>query len=226
MLALPVVFGILGMLIVYLLAKKLTDNPYVPFLALLFFAMIPAAVFRTSATEFRGDSFVPILVMLPALLLPIEKGRKEIIFILTTILACAIALFIWSGGIYVVACMVVFYLFFIFLTRILPLINMERNKTIVFKAIGIIILFACIMAFPSVISSHYGASSKIIGEIMATSFAYLNGAYGEIVFFLAVIYFIIPVVFTNRVKDRQTYIYVLAFFVITLGLQLWQAEMV
>ena len=224
MLALPLIFGIAGMLLAYFITKKLTKNPYVPLLAMFFFAVIPTAVWRTSTGEFRGDSFVPIIAMLPLLFLPIKNKKEGILFgisLIATIVAC---LLMWNGGQYVpvaIALAIGIFIYFIFISPLL-----EKKYAWLGKVVLLILCIAFILLSLKPIYNELNKANGIFNntvyETSPTTLTYLGSEYGGLVFFLAVFYFGASLLLKDRIKNIPIYAYVLAFFIVCLSFQIWQ----
>lgn len=218
MLMLPLLFGIGGMLMAYLLTKELTANPYIPFVAMLFFAIMPAAVFRTSAGEYRGESFVPVLAMIPLLYL-IRIQKKGITttgiftFIVLLFLFSEFSIAMWSGGIYVP--ILYAYLIFLFLLPLIPQFYKIRRVLVpscLFATIPVLLFI-----LPKTVLHFEGSS---ILELAKPTISFYIATYGYIGLPLAIFYFIYAFLPKERSLNRALLICIAVFFAISLPFQL------
>ena len=105
----PVLFGIFGMLEAYVLAYSMTRDRNTAIVSMLIMAVLPAAVMRTQATEYRGETYVPVL--LGAIFISIlgyQKAKSIFSYkFLLSLIAGAVLLFIalvsWIGSYYLLA---------------------------------------------------------------------------------------------------------------------------
>lgn len=99
----PVFFGILDVLGVYLLAKYLTGSRIGGILGALFIAISSGDIARTAALVYRGDGFVTIFVMLSLVFFvktAMEGKSRRMLYIYALIGAFSldVALFVWGGA--------------------------------------------------------------------------------------------------------------------------------
>lgn len=75
----PVLFGLLSILAAWILALQLADNQKVALLSAFIVAILPAAVYRTQALQYRGETFViPLFaLMLAYLIYAIRRYEKD-----------------------------------------------------------------------------------------------------------------------------------------------------
>lgn len=100
---LPLLFGLLGILGTYLLGKEAFSSR-VGLYSALFMALIPAAIYRGMAGEWRGGEFVSVFVIFMAyfMLKAWHSGHKSAA-ILIPIPFMGLSAWFWSGGLYVTA---------------------------------------------------------------------------------------------------------------------------
>lgn len=105
----PLLFGIFGMLEAYILAYSMTKDRNISILSMLIMAILPAAVIRTQATEYRGETYAPII--LGAIFISIlgyQKAKSVFSYkFLLSLIFGAVLLFIalvsWIGSYYILA---------------------------------------------------------------------------------------------------------------------------
>ena len=100
---LPLLFGLLGILGTYLLGKEAFSSR-VGLYSALFMALLPAAIYRGMAGEWRGGEFVSVFVIFMAYLMlkAWHSGRKSAA-VLIPIPFLFLSAWFWSGGLYVTA---------------------------------------------------------------------------------------------------------------------------
>lgn len=106
MYAMPVIFGVLGIIVTYLITKKLFQRENVALLSAALFAVLPAAVYRTSAMQYRGESFVPVLLALFILWQASDNRNLR----LASWVLVPIMLLIWKASAYVILVIAIAYL--------------------------------------------------------------------------------------------------------------------
>ena len=164
---LPILFGLLGIILAYLFTEQLTGNKKTALWAAFFFAVIPAAVFKTSAGEWRGESFVPILLASALALLAIRKpslyGGKPWLRIGGSILLIAIAYYTWNGGVYAVAA------YLLILGMLLTDTLLKHPNKIALISIGGMVLAAlgALMILPALSGTNFGSS---LSEVQPPTF--------------------------------------------------------
>lgn len=98
---LPVLMGLLGILLVYLLAYEFMHTRWMALLASFLYAVLPAALYRSMAGEYRGEVFVPVFLAAIMLLLIKTDRRTAWWTVPPAIGLAALSIWFWSGGIYV-----------------------------------------------------------------------------------------------------------------------------
>ena len=213
MLTLPLIFGIVGMILTYLITKELTDNPWIPLLAMLFFAVLVASVNRTQVGSYRGDSFIPVLALLPTLVIiraSRQPSKKDSFFIVGAMVIVAIvSWFIWSGGYYVAIAYGVFIVFYM----------IDDYRKILLAGLGVIAIG--ILTFLTLYPPN-SAFTASISETDPTTISFLVGTYGLIGFFLGLFGVGYILIMKKKVKNDLILYFMLALFFAALPLQLLQ----
>lgn len=104
-------FGIIGILLAYLFARKITENKTTALWAMLFMATLPAFILKTSWLSYRGETFVPILlgiILLFSLNINKRNWYIEIINICLIVLLIVLTLFMWNGAVYIIPVLALF----------------------------------------------------------------------------------------------------------------------
>lgn len=100
---LPLIFGLLGILGAYLLGQEAFSSR-VGLYSALFMALIPAAIYRGMAGEWRGGEFVSVFVIFMAYFtLRAWHSNHKIAAISIPIPFMLLSAWFWSGGLYVTA---------------------------------------------------------------------------------------------------------------------------
>ena len=164
---LPIIFGLAGIILAYLFTEQLTGNKKTALWAAFFFAVIPAAVFKTSAGEWRGESFVPILLAASLALLAVRKpslyGGLPWLRIGGSILLIAIAYYTWNGGTYALAA----YLLILGMLVADALLK-HPNKIALISIGGVLVAgIGAIMLLPGLSGSTFGSS---LSEVQPPTF--------------------------------------------------------
>ncbi len=139
MLLLPVVFAFFEMIIVYMLAQKLSGNRYMALLAMLLFALMPGAAYKNVAGEWRGESFVPLFLGAALLLLMYAYERRDGRLYALSVVPLALSVWTWKGGIYAIAVVAVL--------AILYLVYMWRRSLVHVLAAGSLLSLVGFLAF-------------------------------------------------------------------------------
>ncbi len=133
-------FTILGVITVFLFAKKITKNAEAGLLASLLYATSEIGITAEAFNRWKGDSFVPILLLFSVLMLLhlIENKNhynsfKKIGFFLLITVPLVFSYYIWNGGLYATAAF-----FFILTALIISNIIPDTKK----QALAIILIFA------------------------------------------------------------------------------------
>ncbi|MDE1860350.1 MAG: hypothetical protein KGH72_01385 [Candidatus Micrarchaeota archaeon] len=102
-----VVFALLDMLGTYFLARYLSNSRWLGLMSALFVALSNGNTARTSATVFRGDTFITIVIIAALVLmlraLSDENTRKQVLFSLASGFALSIGIVFWNGAPFVTA---------------------------------------------------------------------------------------------------------------------------
>jgi asparagine N-glycosylation enzyme membrane subunit Stt3 len=132
MYAMPVIFGILGILVTYLIAKRFFGGTNVALVAALFYSLLPAAVYRTMALQYRGESFVPVLLGLFVL----GQASKNRNYRLASWALVPLMLVIWKAAVYIIPVIAVAFL----------LMYMEKKRVgIRVQAVVLAVAFAAVL---------------------------------------------------------------------------------
>lgn len=98
----PVIFGLMEMILAYLIVTRLSKSKILGLLSMFFIAVSSGNVARTAALVFRGDSFitVPLMAAIYLLILGMESdsAKKVIIYAIATAFVLSIGVIIWTGG--------------------------------------------------------------------------------------------------------------------------------
>ena len=145
---LPVLFTLLSILGIYLFTKE-AFNQKIALYAALLMAILPAAIYRGMAGEWRGGVFVAtIVIYMLYVMLKTKKMTKNplksyILMLLSTIPFIAISIWIWSGAYYVLAIAL-----FAFIAMLITEYR-QRNAPI-------LLILAMLAMFPALFLSPYG----------------------------------------------------------------------
>lgn len=120
---LSLIMGVIGILVAYLFTSRLTKSRIIPLFAAFFYATIPAAVFKTSLLEFRGETFVPVLLGIAVLLYCNAKNNNDRKLYAASLIVLGVAVTIWSGGIYALCT----FLLMAMAISIAPLLSQKRT---------------------------------------------------------------------------------------------------
>lgn len=100
-------FAFVSILLAYFFTLRITKDQGTALLATLFMATMAAAVFKTSIIEWRGETFVPVIIGLGLFIWAEGLGQqsigKQIALSMAGIFICFQSAFIWNGGIYAYA---------------------------------------------------------------------------------------------------------------------------
>lgn len=102
---LPILFGILEMLCVYLLAFRLMGSKWTGLLAMLLFAILNAAILKNSGGEWRGETFVPLFVLVMGLAFTMKRSWLGLPLALAML---GLSLWTWSAGVYAIPIAIAF----------------------------------------------------------------------------------------------------------------------
>ncbi|MDE1856290.1 MAG: hypothetical protein KGH49_03600 [Candidatus Micrarchaeota archaeon] len=108
----PSLFLVLGIVVVYLLAGRLSKNGTVALLSAFIYALSPMSIYHLSFLEYIGDMFPPVFAGIAAYFAiaaadGMREGAKSKKIYANAILAIvfgAVGVSFWSGGYYILAC--------------------------------------------------------------------------------------------------------------------------
>ncbi|MCL5428083.1 MAG: hypothetical protein M1321_02780 [Candidatus Marsarchaeota archaeon] len=139
MMLLPAVFAFFEMLAVYALTLKLSGRKYAGLLAMLLYAMLPGAIIKNVAGEWRGDSFVPLFVAAALLMIIYAYERRDWRLYALSPVPIMMSIWTWKGGVYAVAVVALLALLFL-------LYRLRRSLVLVAGA-GAVLTIAGALAF-------------------------------------------------------------------------------
>ena len=106
----PVLMGLLGIIVVYLLAYEFIKQHWFALFAAFLYSVLPATLYRSIAGEYRGEVFVPVFLAF-AMLLLIKMNRKNMIWTVPSFIGLiALSIAWWSGGIYAIIAPTLFFI--------------------------------------------------------------------------------------------------------------------
>lgn len=187
----PVFLGIIGILLAYLLGFELSQNRYVGLFAAFLYAVLPAALMRSVAGEWRGEVFVSVFLgsAFYFLIKLMAAERKNSMFVWGALSALMVLLSLmwWSGGVYVLVPIGIFYFSFV-VFRVAPkfLRNMDSNKrnritfgiTILGFGIGIPIFYRAYKLAQILVGGFTAFLPSFISELAPTSAFFLLEYFG------------------------------------------------
>lgn len=104
---LPVLFGLVEMVLGYMIAKKLTNSRFLGLLVMFFIAVSSGNIARTAALVYRGDSFVTVPLMAALYLLIValrsDAEKKIILYAIAAAFAASTGILVWIGGSFILA---------------------------------------------------------------------------------------------------------------------------
>ncbi len=215
---LPVIFAVLEMLAVYVLTAKISRNRYSPLLATFLFAITQGALVKNIFGEYRGDSMVPFLMALTLIIIIYARERKSRAIALIAILPVALSLWIWKGGIYVLAVIALFA----------ALLFLEQKLRKLWKVVVIAVAIAIIGMILFMLlqnSGIFGVTSavSIIAELQPTTVNYLVLALGLSIGIAPIgvlIYVLKDSTSRRRRKDNFIFLALFSLLLVTFALQL------
>ncbi|MEM3260702.1 MAG: hypothetical protein QXS81_01440 [Candidatus Micrarchaeaceae archaeon] len=163
MLILPLLYSVLLLIFLYLFAEELGVGTNLSLLASFLGAVVVASLNVTSAMQYRGGSFVPILLLVAIYFLAkinSNKGRVQAYYMLISAMLLAIMLFLWNGALYVVPIYLIGALLMLFGA------NKLHGHTAI--SLTIIILLAGIILVLSPVGIKYLGSITPIDSYTAT----------------------------------------------------------
>ncbi len=98
----PIVFGVLYAILSYFIAKYMTKSRFFGLAAMFFVSISSGNIARTAGTVFRGDSFVPLTLLVALLLMLMaltseRKGRRRYYYMLASVVVLSFGPIIWNG---------------------------------------------------------------------------------------------------------------------------------
>jgi asparagine N-glycosylation enzyme membrane subunit Stt3 len=193
-------FGLLEMLVVYVLTYKLSNNRYAGLLAMFIFAIMPANIWKNTSGSWRGETFVPFFVALAVLasikLWESKDNSRRILYSLVVLSLILLSLWSWVGGQYILA-VIGFYIILVGVSLLFRNVQYKNTKTLL---VGITIL--CIISYTAIFILHLNLGGLTgvaagITEVRSTQLSNFISSFG-IAFFIA----IIGIVLAMR-EDRQ-----------------------
>ena len=160
MYAMPVVFGMLGMVLAYLITMKLLSDRRMALVSAATFSFMPAAAFRDMALQYRGESFVPILLAL-FIYLQLSDRRPQR---LASIALIPVMLIFWKGSVYIIPVILAALLMFAF----------ERKPLFVRAALMAAISIAVLALSPTVFLLMEQSQNVLrgVGEVVPPSIGF------------------------------------------------------
>lgn len=176
---LPVLMGLLGIVVTYLIMYEFMHKHWVANFAAFLYAVLPAAIYRGMAGEWRGGVFVAVFLAI-ALLFLMKTTRKTAFWTVPgAILFLAASVWFWSGGVYVLviaalyaAAAVIFTLLprFIKATGSNPLLRNRLTYVIIFILLPVGYLALLHIAyFGSLLNGYFSFQASFIEELAPTS---------------------------------------------------------
>jgi len=205
---LPVVFGVLGIIITYLLLFKFGRNKKWALFGAFVYSVVPASLYRSSVGMWRGEVFVPIFIAFGMwFLIRAFEGRKW--NVLGLVALTIISLLWWKGGVYVLIPISLFIISWISF-RLLQKFNWpDRNKNIIIALILVstisILFFVGLIITPLIrsIGGWLNPQTFFIAELTPTTAGFILLFYGW-VFVLS----IIGIIWSLLYKSASNYDYV------------------
>ncbi len=159
-------FGLLEIIGTFILAKLVYDNDYFALLSAFIVAVFPAAVYRTSAGQYRGESFVPVILLYAIIFLLLAfKDRKRVyINSFAAAVAFLICIYSWLAGAYVIAV-------FVLLTIGIALydyLKLPLTITALFflSAIGWLLLPFILPYLPAIFGAYFNNTSSYLATTL------------------------------------------------------------
>lgn len=162
---LPIAFGVAGILLAYLAARKLTGSTLAANAAALAYAAMPAAINATAGGHYGGDVFTPVLVMAAFVFLMYGSGEKQrkrqITYAAATAISTVAVLALWNGGIYLLPIMV------------LAVIMVIAAKSVGYRAVLIIAACGLLLSLAYLaVTMHLYAPTNTLPATQSFFFAY------------------------------------------------------
>jgi hypothetical protein len=201
---LPLLFGLLGILGAYLLGKEAFSSRAGLYSALIM-ALLPAAIYRGMAGEWRGGAFISVFVIFMTYLIfkAWHSGHKSVA-ILIPLPFMLLSAWFWSGGLYVTA-------IYIFSVVILLLAKLGKKAVIPISVLAISGWIYLFLFSPYASFFNYSA-----GITEVTTLTPINALFQySLVLPLGIIGFVLLLKSDKPIIDRSIF---LAWLIITLPL--------
>ena len=221
---LPVLMGLLGIIVVYLLMDDFMHQHWVSNLAAFIYAVIPAAIYRGMAGEWRGGVFVVVFVGIVLLFL-IKTTNTAIWTIPGAILFTIISVWFWSGGVYILAILAIYLasaLIFYLLPRFSRAVSNDpglKNKLtylliFILLPIGFLIMIH-IGYFKNLLSGYFNFKTSYIDELAPTSLSFIFWYYNW-VFVAAIMGIALMIILDSKSYFHKSQFALFSLFVPTL----------
>ncbi len=99
-------FLILGVVTVYFFSKRISSSTYAGLLGMLFYAVSQVGIFTEAFNRWKGDVFVPVLLVFSVLVLlhlietPREQKGLRLLMLAMLLLSLLFSTLLWNGGLY------------------------------------------------------------------------------------------------------------------------------
>ena len=169
-----VLFIILGIIVVYLFAKKLTGSKQAGVFGAVLYAIAYTGIYAQAFNRWYGDAFIPVLLITSILFLlyAIDEVnlKKKILFLSISLFPLILSYLIWSGGMYAIAGYAVV---------VVALMINAMLKSIKKTILIIVILMICAWTFLYItnfgeIAARIGFISIGTGNPFTNLYGYLN----------------------------------------------------
>ena len=220
---LPVIMGLLGILVVYLLAYEFMHSHWMAMFAAFLYAVLPAVLYRSIAGEYRGEVFVPVFLAIIMLLL-IKTEKKNAIWTIPSIIALlALSIWFWSGGVYTLVAPAI-YIFSAIVFFLLPKVSKKAAVNPLFKnrLTYVIVIISLVIAYPialhvikylqNLIGGYISFQTSYIAELAPTSVGWMLEYYGW-VFIAAILGLGIIIYFDKKEAFHKSQFALFAMFI-------------
>lgn len=175
---LPVIFGAIEMVLVYLVAEEITKEKWAGIMAMLLLAVLVAGIFRNVAGEYRGDSLAPAFALAGMLFLIRGYRKQSIGAKLPEYAAATLAvigtMLIWNGGVYILIVLACYFVFLI-LSRVF---RTHKQKILLTLTVGLIISITIGGLAYRYVQAKPNSLSMTILELQPFSLNFALAAYG------------------------------------------------
>ena len=182
---LPPIVGVAEVLLTYLIMEKLTKKKSAALIAALLVATIPGMIYKNLSGEWRGESFVPLLmgIMVYAMLWGAEDSSRTLKSMAAIAVCGAISIWIWSGGVYVIIPVVFTAIF------ILAYMVAGEQRALLLGTLFMVITFYLFFAIPNPYVTGavaQNAATLTISEQVPTTLPFLLQNFGWAVIFAVI----------------------------------------